>query len=70
MELLEAEAEPEHISCNLREETLTRVVKDYLPLVRHAVNRILAGSGRNTLLQYEDMVSCGLEGLLGAHRTF
>ena len=69
MELLEA-ADPERTSCDLREEALTRVVKEYLPLVRHAVNRIGAGSSQNSFLQYEDMVSCGLQGLLEAHRAF
>jgi RNA polymerase sigma factor for flagellar operon FliA len=52
------------------EDELTRMVKDYMPLVRHAVNRIVSGSGQSTILQYEDMVSCGVQGLLEAHRTY
>ena len=52
------------------EEELTRVVQDYMPLVRHAVNRVLAGANKSSILQYEDMVSCGVQGLLEAHRTY
>jgi RNA polymerase sigma factor for flagellar operon FliA len=52
------------------EDELTRVVKDYMPLVRHAVNRIVAGSSQSSILQYEDMVSCGVQGLLEAHKTY
>ena len=46
------------------------MVKEYMPLVRHAVNRIVAGSSQSTILGYEDMVSCGVQGLLEAHRTY
>lgn len=52
------------------EEELTRIVTEYMPLVRHAVNRIVAGSSHSSILQYEDMVSCGIQGLLEAHRTY
>jgi RNA polymerase sigma factor for flagellar operon FliA len=52
------------------EDELTRMVKDYMPLVRHAVNRIVAGSSQSTILQYEDMVSCGVQGLLEAYKTY
>jgi RNA polymerase sigma factor for flagellar operon FliA len=41
-----------------------------MPLVRHAVNRVVAGSSQNSILQYEDMVSCGVQGLLEAHKTY
>src|SRR6185295_13236453 len=44
--------------------------QEYMPLVRHAVNRVVAGSSHNSILQYEDMVSCGLQGLLEAHRSY
>ncbi len=53
-----------------QEDELTRVVTEYMPLVRHAVNRIVAGSSHSSILQYEDMVSCGVQGLLEAHRTY
>jgi RNA polymerase sigma factor for flagellar operon FliA len=53
-----------------KQDELTRVVKEYMPLVRHAVNRIVAGSSHHSILQYEDMVSCGVQGLLEAQRTF
>jgi RNA polymerase sigma factor FliA len=53
-----------------KQDELTRVVKEYMPLVRHAVNRIVAGSSHSSILQYEDMVSCGVQGLLEAQRTF
>jgi RNA polymerase sigma factor for flagellar operon FliA len=53
-----------------QEEELTRVVKEYMPLVRHAVNRVVAGSSQSSILQYEDMVSCGLQGLIEAHRSY
>ncbi len=62
--LLNRELTPE------RDEELTRIVTDYMPLVRHAVNRIVAGSSHSSILQYEDMVSCGIQGLLEAHRTY
>jgi RNA polymerase sigma factor for flagellar operon FliA len=52
------------------DEELTRIVQDYMPLVRHAVNRVVAGSSQNSILQYEDMVSCGVQGLLEAHKTY
>ncbi len=52
------------------DEELTAVVRDYMPLVRHAVNRVLAGSSHNSILQYEDMVSCGVQGLLEARRSY
>ncbi len=52
------------------DEELTRVVRDYLPLVRHAVNRIVAGSSNSSILQYEDMVSCGIQGLIEAYHSY
>lgn len=52
------------------DDELTKIVKDYLPLVRHAVNRIVAGSAQTSILQYEDMLSCGIQGLLEAQRTY
>ncbi len=52
------------------EEELTKTVQDYMPLVRHAVNRVTAGASQSSILQYEDMVSCGVQGLLEAHRTY
>ena len=62
--------EPPVPSSDASEDELTRMVKEYMPLVRHAVNRIVAGSSQNTILGYEDMVSCGVQGLLEAHRTY
>jgi len=41
-----------------------------MPLVRHAVNRITVGSSGAGILQYEDMVSCGVQGLIEAHRSY
>ena len=52
------------------EAELTAVVHDYMPLVRHAVNRVMAGASQNSILQYEDMVSCGVQGLLEARRSY
>ena len=49
---------------------LTKMVQDYMPLVRHAVNRITVGSSGAGILQYEDMVSCGVQGLIEAHHSF
>jgi len=49
---------------------LTQVIKDYMPLVRHAVNRIAVGSANGGILQYEDMVSCGVQGLIEAYYAF
>jgi RNA polymerase sigma factor for flagellar operon FliA len=50
--------------------SLTKVIKDYMPLVRHAVNRIAVGSANGGILQYEDMVSCGVQGLIEAYYAF
>ena len=52
------------------EANLTKVIKDYMPLVRHAVNRISVGSANGGILQYEDMVSCGVQGLIEAYYAF
>ena len=49
---------------------LTKVVKDYMPLVRHAVNRIAVGSANGGILQYEDMVSCGVQGLIESYSSY
>lgn len=65
------EADPDALPRALQEaDELTRIVTEYMPLVRHAVNRIVAGSSHSTILQYEDMVSCGIQGLLEARRTY
>lgn len=49
---------------------LTKIIKDYMPLVRHAVNRIAVGSTNGGILQYEDMVSYGVQGLIEAWYAF
>ncbi len=41
-----------------------------MPLVRHAVNRIAVGSSSAGILQYEDMISCGVQGLIEAYHAF
>lgn len=51
-------------------DDLTAVVQDYMPLVRHVVNRIVSGSTGSTILQYEDMVSCGVQGLIEAYKSY
>jgi RNA polymerase sigma factor for flagellar operon FliA len=57
-------------SVSLHEDDLTRIVTEYMPLVRHAVNRVVAGASQSSILQYEDMVSCGVQGLIEAHRAY
>lgn len=52
------------------EASLTKIIKDYMPLVRHVVNRISVGSSNGGILQYEDMVSYGVQGLIEAWRAF
>src|SRR6185295_2977123 len=64
-----AEAVPEEDN-QFSDENLTKVVKDYMPLVRHAVNRIAVGSTNGGILQYEDMVSYGVQGLIEAYYAF
>ena len=54
----------------LFDDELTRVVQSYLPLVRHVVNRVVAGASQSSILQYEDMLSYGVQGLLEAHRSY
>ncbi len=49
---------------------LSEVVQDYMPLVRHAVNRITVGSTGAGILQYEDMLSYGMQGLIEAYHAF
>jgi RNA polymerase sigma factor for flagellar operon FliA len=49
---------------------LTKVILDYMPLVRHAVNRIAVGSTNGGILQYEDMVSYGVQGLIEAYYAY
>jgi RNA polymerase sigma factor for flagellar operon FliA len=51
-------------------DDLTKIVQDYMPLVRHVVNRIAVGSTGAGILQYEDMVSCGVQGLIEAYHSF
>jgi RNA polymerase sigma factor for flagellar operon FliA len=65
-----ADEPPATHSGGQNEEELTRLVQDYLPLVRHAVNRVVAGSSYSSILQYEDMISCGVQGLIEAHRSY
>jgi RNA polymerase sigma factor for flagellar operon FliA len=52
------------------QQALHHLVHDYMPLVRHVVNRIVVGSSGSSILQYEDMVSCGVQGLIEAHHSF
>src|SRR2546428_9269279 len=46
------------------------MVQAYLPLVRHVVNRLMGGSTSTSILQYEDMVSCGVQGLIEAYHAY
>ena len=73
----DSQATPEDIAAEeeseediFSEANLTKVIKDYMPLVRHAVNRISVGSANGGILQYEDMVSCGVQGLIEAFYAF
>jgi len=43
-----------------QQEDLHDLIHDYMPLVRHVVNRVVVGSSGSSILQYEDMVSCGV----------
>jgi RNA polymerase sigma factor for flagellar operon FliA len=61
---------PGSAKARLAEEALTKTVQDYMPLVRHAVNRIAVGSSSAGILQYEDMVSCGVQGLIEAYHSY
>lgn len=71
-------SEPKEPSTGLRlivpppseEQHLTQVIHDYMPLVRHAVNRVAVGSCGASILQYEDMISCGVQGLIEAYHSF
>ena len=55
---------------DLSEASLTRLVQDYMPLVRHAVKRVVAGATNSSILGYEDMLSCGVQGLIEAYRAY
>ncbi|HXH22129.1 MAG TPA: FliA/WhiG family RNA polymerase sigma factor [Dehalococcoidia bacterium] len=63
-------ADPSGEDPHYLDSDLSRVVQDYMPLVRHAVNRVVAGASSSTILQYEDMVSCGVQGLIEAFKTY
>ena len=65
-----AEARPRRRDDLFSDANLTKVIKDYMPLVRHAVNRIAVGSTNGGILQYEDMVSYGVQGLIEAYYAF
>ena len=51
-------------------DDLGQITQDYMPLVRHAVNRIAVGSSSAGILQYEDMISCGMQGLIEAYHSY
>jgi RNA polymerase sigma factor for flagellar operon FliA len=53
-----------------QERILHELIHDYMPLVRHVVNRVVVGTSGSSILQYEDMVSCGVQGLIEAHHSF
>jgi RNA polymerase sigma factor for flagellar operon FliA len=53
-----------------QQQALHDVIRDYMPLVRHVVNRIAVGSSGSSIIQYEDMVSCGVQGLIEAYHAF
>jgi RNA polymerase sigma factor for flagellar operon FliA len=52
------------------DQHLAQLIHDYMPLVRHAVNRVAVGSSGASILQYEDMISCGVQGLIEAYHSF
>jgi RNA polymerase sigma factor for flagellar operon FliA len=58
------------VSQTPEQEALHDLIHNYMPLVRHVVNRIVVGSSGSSILQYEDMVSCGVQGLIEAHHSF
>jgi RNA polymerase sigma factor for flagellar operon FliA len=41
-----------------------------MPLVRHVVNRVCAGPNSTRILDYEDLVAFGVQGLVEAYRAF
>ena len=49
---------------------LNQVIHDHMPLVRHAVHRLAVGGTGASILQYEDMVSCGVQGLIEAYHAY
>jgi len=58
------------LSQTSEQEALHDLIHDYMPLVRHVVNRIVVGSSGSSILQYEDMVSCGVQGLIEAYHSY
>jgi RNA polymerase sigma factor for flagellar operon FliA len=52
------------------EDRLSEIIRSYMPLVRHAVSRVGADSLRSSILQYEDMLSCGVQGLIEAYHAY
>lgn len=49
---------------------LAAVVTRYMPLVWHAVRSLVVGGSTTTYLALEDLVSCGVEGLIEAYWAF
>jgi RNA polymerase sigma factor FliA len=64
-----AEGEIE-VQAGLPGDDLAKVVQDYMPLVRHVVSRIVAGTTGSSFLQYEDLISCGVQGLIEAFKAY
>ena len=62
--------EQEQPEGTVSEADLAGIIRDYMPLVRHAVNRISVGSANGGILQYEDMVSYGVQGLIEAYHSY
>src|SRR5262249_28749751 len=47
-----------------------RMITQHLPLVRYVAGSLTRNKGQSVLLEYDDLVSYGTEGLIGAVDTF
>lgn len=50
--------------------SLNEAVRQHMPLVRHVVHRVCAGPNNTRILDYEDLVSFGVQGLIESYQSF
>jgi RNA polymerase sigma factor for flagellar operon FliA len=50
--------------------SLDDAVRAYMPLVRHVVHRLISGAAGAPILDYDDLVSFGMQGLIEAYHGF
>ncbi len=49
---------------------LEDVTRDFMPLVRHVLSPLVAATARASILDYEDLLSSGVQGLIEAYHAY